>query len=145
LLCDISVATEDAVLGHPAVKMGGVSSMPLWQIALPLKVARYLLLEDKAYTGVIQLGSETGTFGLLMWLAGVALGWRAWRYSDAAARDQARPAMLALAVTIFPFNTHLAFYSTFWGGVTLLLAALFAGSLLARDAEAAAIAAPKTA
>jgi hypothetical protein len=80
-----------------------------------------------------------------MWLAGVALGWRAWRYSDVAARDQARPAMLALAVTIFPFNTHLAFYSTFWGGVTLLLAALFAGSLLARDAEAAAIAAPKTA
>jgi len=46
---------------------------------------------------------------------------------------------------VFPFNTHLAFYSTFWGGVTLLLAALFAGSLLARDAEAAAMAAPKAA
>jgi hypothetical protein len=41
--------------------------------------------------------------------------------------------MLALVVTVFPFNTHLAFYSTFWGGVTLLLAALFAGSLLGRD------------
>src|SRR3546814_18165828 len=40
--------------------------------------------------------------------------------------------MLALAVTVFPFNTHLAFYSTFWGGLTLLLVALFAGSLLAR-------------
>jgi len=94
---------------------------------------------------LLEVGSETGTFGLLMWLAGIALGWRAWRYADAAARDQARPAMLALAVTIFPFNTHLAFYSTFWGGVTLLLAALFAGSLLARDAEAAAMAAPKAA
>ena len=45
--------------------------------------------------------------------------------------------MLALAVTLFPFNTHLAFYSTFWGGLTLLLAALFAGSLLARDVESA--------
>ena len=41
--------------------------------------------------------------------------------------------MLALAVTVFPFNTHLAFYSSFWGGVTLLLAALYAGSLMARD------------
>ena len=40
-------------------------------------------------------------------------------------------------MTLFPFNTHLAFYSTFWGGLTLLLAALFAGSLLARDVESA--------
>jgi hypothetical protein len=40
---------------------------------------------------------------------------------------------LALAVTVFPLNTHLAFYSTFWGGLTLLLAALYAGALFARD------------
>jgi len=33
---------------------------------------------------------------------------------------------------VFPLNTHLAFYSTFWGGFTLLLSALYAGSLLAR-------------
>ena len=45
--------------------------------------------------------------------------------------------MLALAVTVFPFNTHLAFYGSFWGGATLLLAALYAGSLLARDEPAA--------
>jgi len=43
--------------------------------------------------------------------------------------------MLALVATMFPFNTHLAFYSTFWGGLTLLLAALYAGSLLSRDAR----------
>ena len=42
--------------------------------------------------------------------------------------------MLALGVTVFPLNTHLAFYSTFWGGFTLLLAALYAGSLLAHAA-----------
>lgn len=40
--------------------------------------------------------------------------------------------MLALLVTVFPLNTHLAFYSTFWGALTLMLAALYAGSLLAR-------------
>lgn len=51
LLCDISVAAEDAVLGHPAVRMGGVSSMPLWQVALPLKVARYLLLTGRTVSG----------------------------------------------------------------------------------------------
>jgi len=86
-----------------------------------------------AHQIVLEILSETGAFGLLLWLAGAALGWRAWRYADAAARERARPAMLALVVTLFPLNTHLAFYSTFWGGLTLLLAALYAGSLLSRE------------
>ncbi len=41
--------------------------------------------------------------------------------------------MLALAVSVLPLNTHLAAYSTFWGSVLLLLAALYAGSLWGRD------------
>jgi enoyl-CoA hydratase len=60
LLCDISVAATDARLGHPAVKMGGPSSMPLWQVALPLKVARYLLL-----TGRIVDGTTAAAIGLV--------------------------------------------------------------------------------
>lgn len=86
-----------------------------------------------AHQIVLEVLSETGVIGLLLWLAGAALAWRAWRYAPPQAKDRARPAMLALAVTVFPFNTHLAFYSTFWGGLTLMLAALYAGSLLARD------------
>ena len=89
-----------------------------------------------AHQIVLEILSETGVIGLLLWLAGAAMARRAWRYAEPAARDAAYPAMLALAVTVFPFNTHLAFYSTFWGGLTLLLAALFAGSLLARDGMA---------
>jgi len=99
-----------------------------------------------AHQIVLEILSETGLLGLLLWLSGAALAWRAWRYADEAARDRARPAMLALAVTVFPFNTHLAFYSTFWGGLTLLLVALFAGSLLARQgavADGVAPAAPR--
>ena len=53
-------------------------------------------------------------------------------------RERAGPALLALGVTVFPLNTHLAFYSTFWGGVALLLAALYAGALLGRDGQAPA-------
>src|SRR5690606_7080547 len=91
-----------------------------------------------AHQIVLEILSETGGVGLLLWLAGAALAWRAWRYADPQARERARPAMLALAVTVFPLNTHLAFYSTFWGGLTLLLAALYAGSLLGgRQAPAA--------
>jgi len=81
-------------------------------------------------------GAATTTMpddGVFSGWAGVALALRAWRYAGAVAREHARPAMLALLVTVFPFNTHLAFYSTFWGGFTLLLAALYAGSLLSRE------------
>ncbi|MEN5187568.1 O-antigen ligase family protein [Luteimonas sp. TWI596] len=89
-----------------------------------------------AHQIVLEVASETGLIGVLLWLAGLALAWRAWRYATPAARERARPAMLALAVTVFPLNTHLAFYSTFWGGFTLLLSALYAGSLLAREEPA---------
>ena len=88
-----------------------------------------------AHQLVLEILSETGGIGLLLWLAGAALAWRAWRYADPVARDRARPAMLALAVTVFPLNTHLAAYSTFWGSVLLLLAALYAGSLWGREQD----------
>jgi enoyl-CoA hydratase len=60
MLCDISVAATDAQLGHPAVRMGGVSSMPLWQVLLGAKRARYLLL-----TGRVVDGSEAERIGLV--------------------------------------------------------------------------------
>ena len=89
-----------------------------------------------AHQIVLEVLAETGLLGLLLWLAGAALAWRAWRYADAPARERARPAMLALAVSVFPLNTHLAVYSTFWGSVLLLLAALYAGSLWGQPAPA---------
>ena len=90
-----------------------------------------------AHQLVLEVLAETGVIGLLLWLAGAALAWRAWRYATPQARERARPAAVALAVTVFPLNTHLAFYSAYWGSVTLMLAALFAGSLLAREEPAA--------
>ncbi|MBU2547502.1 MAG: enoyl-CoA hydratase/isomerase family protein [Proteobacteria bacterium] len=51
MLCDVSVAAEDAVLGHPAMKRGGVSSMPLWQVLLGPKKARYLLMTGRTVDG----------------------------------------------------------------------------------------------
>jgi enoyl-CoA hydratase len=60
LVCDISVAAESAKLGHPAVKQGGVSSMPLWQVLMPIKKARYLLL-----TGRLIDEAEAERYGLV--------------------------------------------------------------------------------
>ncbi len=51
LLCDISVAAEDAILGHPAMLWGGSQSMPLWQLYLGVKKARYLLMSGRRITG----------------------------------------------------------------------------------------------
>lgn len=87
---------------------------------------------------ILEILSETGLVGLLLWLMGVALAVRAWRWALPQARERARVPALALAVTVFPLNTSLAFYSTFWGGVFLLLVALFAGSLFALQEDAQA-------
>ncbi|HLU13584.1 MAG TPA: O-antigen ligase family protein [Arenimonas sp.] len=91
-----------------------------------------------AHQIVLEILSETGFIGLFFWLGGIAIAWRAWRFATPEARLRARAPGLALLVTLFPFNTHLAFYSTFWGGLTLLLAALYAGSLLADGSAAMA-------
>ena len=84
-----------------------------------------------AHQIVLEILSETGLVGLVLWLMGLALAIRAWRWSLPAARTRARVPALALVVTAFPLNTSLAFYSTFWGGAFLLLLALFAGALFA--------------
>jgi O-antigen ligase len=64
---------------------------------------------------VLEILTETGTIGLLLWLAAAALALRAWRRVGAAARERAFPVTLALGVMLFPLNTHLAFYSAWWG------------------------------
>jgi O-antigen ligase len=64
---------------------------------------------------VLEILTETGVLGLSLWLAAVVLAWRAWRQAGSAARSRAFPVSLALGVMLFPLNTHLAFYSAWWG------------------------------
>jgi O-antigen ligase len=82
-----------------------------------------------AHQDVLEVASETGTLGLALWLAGVALAWRAWRRAGTAARARAFPATVALAVTLFPLNTHLAFYSAWWGLLFWWLLAVWCAAL----------------
>ena len=51
LICDITVAADDTVLGHPAQRFGGAQSMPLWQLYLGVKKARYLLMSGRVISG----------------------------------------------------------------------------------------------
>ena len=89
-----------------------------------------------AHQIVLEILTETGVLGLLLWLIGAALAIRAWRFASPQARTRAAIPAIALAVTVFPLNTHLAFYSSFWGGLALLLTALYAGALFGEDAQA---------
>jgi len=86
-----------------------------------------------AHHWLLEVLSETGVIGLLCWMAGFFAMWRAWQWSPPKARQLAFVPMLACVVVAFPLNTHLAFYATFWGGCWLLLLALYAGCLGARD------------
>ena len=86
-----------------------------------------------AHHWLLEVLSETGVIGLICWLIGFYAMWRAWRWSPPRARELAFVPMLACVVVLFPLNTHLAFYATFWGGCWLMLLALYAGCLGAQD------------
>lgn len=70
----------------------------------------------------LELLTETGLAGLLLWLGAA---WVLWRESRRGAADAATQApWIALGALVFPLNTHLAFYSSFMGLVLAWLIAL---------------------
>jgi len=50
MLCDMAIAAEDAMLGHP-VGRGGVDSMPLWVTYLGMRKAKEMLLTQRIIDG----------------------------------------------------------------------------------------------
>ena len=88
-----------------------------------------------AHQLLLEISSETGGIGLALWLAALALAARAWRRVGRAARAQAFPVTLALGVMLFPLNTHLAFYSAWWGLLFAWLLGLWCAALFARPAD----------
>lgn len=92
---------------------------------------------------VLEILSNTGAIGLALWLAGLVLAVRAWRSAGAPARQRAFPVTVALAVTVFPLNTHLAFYSAWWGLLFWWLLALWCAALYADVPDAAPVVLPR--
>jgi O-antigen ligase len=94
-----------------------------------------------AHQLILEVLTETGAIGLLLWLAGVVLAWRFWLRAGAG-RDAAFPATVALAAMLFPLNTHLAFYSAWWGLLFAWLLGLWCAALAvnwpAKEADHAA-------
>ena len=82
-----------------------------------------------AHQLVLEVLTETGAIGLLLWLAALVLAVRAWRRVGPAARARAFPVTVALGVMLFPLNTHLAFYSAWWGLLFAWLLGLWCAAL----------------
>ena len=82
-----------------------------------------------AHQIVLEVLSETGATGLAFWLIGAVCAIRAWRRADVAARERALAPGLALTAMCFPLNTHLAFYSAWWGLLFWWLLALYCAAL----------------
>ena len=91
---------------------------------------------------VLEVLDDTGAIGLVLWLSGTVLALRAWRSASARARFRAWPAGVALFVMVFPINTHLAFYSSWWGLLFWWLLALWCAALYADLPGTAAASAP---
>ncbi len=51
MCCDVAIAAEDAILGHPATRGGSVTSMPLWVSFLGVRKAKELLMTSRLING----------------------------------------------------------------------------------------------
>ncbi|MGA9422021.1 MAG: O-antigen ligase family protein [Rhodanobacteraceae bacterium] len=88
-----------------------------------------------AHQIVLEILSETGVIGLILWLVGTLLAIRSWLRADQVARERARAPALALIAMCFPINSHLAFYSAWWGLLFWWLIALYCAALGARPRQ----------
>jgi O-antigen ligase len=91
---------------------------------------------------VLEILTNTGAVGLALWLVGLGLALRAWRAVGPQARERAFPVTVAVAVSVFPLNTQLAFYSAWWGLLFWWLVALWCAALYADVPNDAPVALP---
>ncbi len=87
-----------------------------------------------AHQWVLEVLTETGTIGLLLWLAAMGAATAAWHRVGSTARSIAFPVTLSLTVMLFPLNTHLAFYSAWWGLLFAWLLGLWCAALFVKPA-----------
>ena len=82
-----------------------------------------------AHNLVLEVMSDTGSFGLIGLLAGFILVLRFWRGMTPAQRNEAFPFALALALVLFPLNSHFALYGTYMSSLIWILFGLWAACI----------------
>ncbi|MET0937538.1 MAG: O-antigen ligase family protein [Luteibacter sp.] len=84
-----------------------------------------------AHQVILEVATETGTIGLLAWLAAAVFAFRTWWRAGPVGRERAFPATVSLVAILFPLNTHMAFYSAWWGLLAAWLLSVWCAALFA--------------
>ena len=82
-----------------------------------------------AHNLVLEVMADTGSIGLLGMIAGFVLVLRFWRQMTPTRRNEAFPFALALALVLFPLNSHFALYGTYMSSLIWILFGLWAASI----------------
>jgi len=81
-----------------------------------------------AHNIVLEVMADTGGVGLAGLIIGFVLAWRAWRGMLPANQQEAFPYVLALALILFPLNSHFAIYGTYTSSLIWVLMGLAAAA-----------------
>ena len=82
-----------------------------------------------AHNLVLEVMADTGIVGLISLLAGFILVVRLWRKMTPSRRTEAFPFALALALVLFPLNSHFALYGTYMSSLIWILFGLWVASI----------------
>ncbi len=82
-----------------------------------------------AHNLILEVMADTGGIGLLGMFAGFVLAIRFWQGFTPARRNEAFPYALALALMLFPFNSHFALYGTYMSSLIWMLFGLWAACI----------------
>jgi len=82
-----------------------------------------------AHNIVLEVMADTGSIGLLGMIAGFVLVLRFWRRLTPSRRNEAFPFALALALVLFPLNSHFALYGTYMSSLIWVLFGLWAACI----------------
>jgi len=89
-----------------------------------------------AHNVVLEVMSDTGTIGLAGLILALVFTVRNWRRTAPSQRQDAFPFMLAVAVILFPLNSHFAIYGTYTSSLIWFLLGLWASTIRDRVAPA---------
>lgn len=82
-----------------------------------------------AHNLILEVMADTGLVGVVGMLIGLVLIIRFWRGMKPARRNEAFPFALALALMLFPLNSHFALYGTYMSSLIWILFGLWAASI----------------
>jgi O-antigen ligase len=89
-----------------------------------------------AHNVVLEVMSDTGSIGLIGLIMAWLLAIRSWQRTSPAQRQDAYPFVLAVALILFPLNSHFSVYGTYTSSLVWFLVGLWAATL--RDSLATA-------